>query len=161
MPNHTVVTLLQPQNAADVAQTAKLLDDMSQYHTDNVPEVFDEHRIPKTPEYVTRLLNDGAQIWIAKDGDSVVGVLQGIIRTSEENPGWRVRTYGQLDALFVVESHRGQKVGDALMQTAHDYFKDQGVKVVEANIWGFNIASQKLAQRMGYEAKNTNVWRHL
>ena len=161
MKTKLVIELLIPTNTQDTRQAAKLLDDMSQYHTDNVPEVFDEHRIPKTPEYVTELIKNGAQIWVAKDNNKIVGVLQGIIKTSEDNPGWRVRTYGQLDALFVTQSHRGQKVGDALMQAAEDYFKEQGITVIEANIWGFNIASQKLAQRMGYETKNTNVWRHL
>lgn len=156
------IELLSANDTPGVAQAAKLLDDMSQCHTDNMPEVFDEHRIPKTPEYVENLLKDDKiQIWVAKDGDAVVGVLQGAIKTSEPNPGWRERSYGYLDALFVIDSHRKEGVARALMQAAQSFFKQQGLTVVEANVWGFNAASRRLTDSLGYEVKNTNLWLHI
>jgi len=160
-PNLTIRRLTN-EDVADFSAAAKLLDDMSQLHAEKVPEVFDGSQPPKDTNYVAELVAETKnQIYVAKEDGQVIGVLRASIHTAEDAPGWRVRRYGSIEAMFINPKSRRRGVGIAMMQTALDYFKQAELEMAELNVWDFNREAQALYRKLGFSIKNINLWRRL
>lgn len=153
---------LTSEDMSDFADAAKLLDAMSHLHTEKVVEVFDGKQPTKDADYVAETIAEPrSQIYVAKNGQHIIGVLRASIIKSEDVPGWRLRRYGSIEAMFVEPQCRRKGVGAALMQSACDYFKQSGLQTVELNVWDFNQEAQGLYRKLGFSTKNTNLWRKL
>jgi ribosomal protein S18 acetylase RimI-like enzyme len=164
MPDKPTVTIhhLTNEDIASFPGAARLLDAMSQLHTAKVSEVFDGSQPTKTASYVAELVAEPKnQVYVATNGKEVVGVLRSSIQEAEDIPGWRVRRYGTIEAMFVEPKWRRQGIAGALMQAATLYFKEQGLAIIELNVWDFNKEAQSLYRKLGFRAKNLNMWRKL
>lgn len=147
---------------ADFEAAAKLLDAGSQYHTDNVPEVFDDKRIPKSVETVRQIVEgENTQFWVVKDEGVIIGIASTEIEETKDKPGWRPCRYGYVHMLFVDQQHRDQGAAKALMEAVQNFFKEQNLTRVELNVWQFNAGARELFDDLGYTVKNTNLWKEL
>jgi RimJ/RimL family protein N-acetyltransferase len=81
---------------------------------------------------------------LATDGDLVVGSLS--IRRDDHPATWHVATLG----MFVVASHRGQRIGTAMLAEALRWAREQRIERVELTVYPHNEAALALYRRFGF-----------
>ena len=67
---------------------------------------------------------------------------------------------GQIGLVGLAPEARGKGLGTELVQTALNWFRDQGARRVSVVTQGRNIAAQKLYQRSGFVSQSVQVWYH-
>jgi ribosomal protein S18 acetylase RimI-like enzyme len=153
---------LQPNDAEYIADVAKMFTELTNYHARAEPKVFVYPGPTKTPEFVKKIItNEDNAVFVALKDGTVVGAAQVSIVAVEDKPGWRSRKYGYLDRLFVIPNSRRQGIATALVRAREDWLKFRSIDVAEMNTWAFNIETQALYKKLGYDVKNINMWRKL
>lgn len=66
---------------------------------------------------------------------------------------------GTLEDLVVDESARGQKLGEKLILAAIAKAKEKGIKSLTLTSHPSRVVANKLYQRLGFEKRDTNVYR--
>jgi ribosomal protein S18 acetylase RimI-like enzyme len=97
--------------------------------------------------------NPGATLFVARDGDRIVGMLTLVIF---EIPT-AIRAW--IEDVVVDESARGQGVAAALVQAALDRSSEAGARTVDLTSRPDREAANRLYVRMGFEQRVTNVYR--
>ena len=94
----------------------------------------------------------GTTLFVARDGDAIVGMLTLIL--------YRVPTglRGFIHDVVVDESARGQGVGEALTREALGLAETAGARTVELTARGEREAANRLYRRLGFELRKTNVY---
>ncbi|HEY6473194.1 MAG TPA: GNAT family N-acetyltransferase [Acidimicrobiales bacterium] len=109
---------------------------------------------PPSKEVLSRIVADpGATLFVARDEQRVVGMLTLI---TFEIPT-AVRAW--IEDVVVDESGRGQGVGAALVQAALERSVERGARTVDLTSRPSREAANRLYVRMGFEARDTNVYR--
>jgi ribosomal protein S18 acetylase RimI-like enzyme len=101
----------------------------------------------------SRLENSESVIFVAMDGDEPAGFTQlyPLISSVKATKNWL------LNDLYVDTSHRKQGIGEALLQAAYDFAKQQGATFVELETNVDNITAQKLYETVGFERQPANT----
>lgn len=113
---------------------------------------------------VMQLADDGAQIWmnsihttlgklsnifLAYNGDTVIGFVAGIIRISPAYLG-NVKI-GYLSHLFIHKEYRRTGLGEKLSLQIEQWFKDKNVDIIEVEVIMNNTNSNNFFQKLGYK----------
>jgi ribosomal protein S18 acetylase RimI-like enzyme len=93
-------------------------------------------------------------LFVARDGASVVGMLT--LATFLIPTAWR----GWIEDVVVDEASRGKGVAGALIQRALDRAAEVGCRTVDLTSRPDRGAANRLYTRLGFEARNTNVFRY-
>jgi ribosomal protein S18 acetylase RimI-like enzyme len=118
-----------------------------------LPQLIATLPIP-TMERLRAIVADPAvTLLLAKDGDEIIGTTTVIVYTT---PFW---IKARLDEVVVDEAARGKGVGEALVKASLELAREKGVEVVELQSRGSREAANRLYQRMGFELRETNVYR--
>jgi len=111
---------------------------------------------PPTADQLREIVESAATVFfVARDGAEgpVVGTLTlAIFRIPTGVRAW-------IEDVIVDGSVRGQGGGEALTQAALDVAAAAGAKTVELTSRPSREAANRLYQRMGFELRNTNVYR--
>ena len=67
---------------------------------------------------------------------------------------------GGIELVGVDAARRGKAIGKSVVYAALNWFKQQGVEVVEVVTQGRNYAAQRLYQHCGFVTKQTQLWYH-
>jgi ribosomal protein S18 acetylase RimI-like enzyme len=119
-----------------------------------VPQLSSSSPAP-TREALARIVADPATtLFVARDGDRVVGMLT--LALFEIPTG--VRAW--IEDVVVDSAARGQGVAAQLVQAALDRAAHAGARTVDLTSRPDREAANRLYQRMGFEARATNVYRH-
>jgi ribosomal protein S18 acetylase RimI-like enzyme len=119
-----------------------------------VPQLSSSSPAP-TREALARIVADPATtLFVARDGDRVVGMLT--LALFEIPTG--VRAW--IEDVVVDSAARGQGVAAQLVQAALDRAAQAGARTVDLTSRPDREAANRLYQRMGFEARATNVYRH-
>jgi ribosomal protein S18 acetylase RimI-like enzyme len=108
-----------------------------------------------TKEDVEELLSAaGTTVFVARDGDDIVGSLTLVV--------YRVPTglKACIEDVVVDEAARGKGVGEALTRRALDMAAEVGVTDVDLTSRPSREAANRLYQRLGFERRQTNVYRY-
>ena len=101
-----------------------------------------------------RIVADGATtLFVARDGDTIVGMLT--LATFQIPTG--VRAW--IEDVVVDEAARGAGAAAALVQAALDLSAALGARTVDLTSRPDREAANRLYVRMGFEARQTNVYR--
>ena len=118
-----------------------------------LPQLNPQLRVP-TMERLRAIIDDPAvTLFIARDGDQIVGTTTVIVYTT---PFW---IKARLDEVVVDESARGKGVGAALVKASLDLAREKGVEVVELQSGVQRQEANRLYPRMGFKLRETNVYR--
>jgi GNAT superfamily N-acetyltransferase len=98
---------------------------------------------------------------VAEREEEIVGFLWGLVRQAPDTPMHVPRRWLLVDMLGVAESHRGQGIGRALMEQAHDWARGQGINEVELTVWEFNRGAIAFYEELGYTAIVRRLWKEL
>ena len=111
---------------------------------------------PPPDEHELREMVDapGTVVLVARDGDgTVLGSLT--LVTFRIPTGMRA----WIEDVVVDDAARGRGVGDALNRAALDAARDRGCRTVDLTSRPSREAANRLYQRLGFEARDTNVYR--
>jgi ribosomal protein S18 acetylase RimI-like enzyme len=110
---------------------------------------------PPTPAQLEEIVSSPAtQLLVARIDGEVVGALTLVVfRIPSGVRAW-------IEDVVVDEATRGQGVGEALNREALRLAAEKGAKTVELTSRPSREAANRLYQRLGFEARETNVYRY-
>ncbi len=109
---------------------------------------------PPTREVLEQIVTDPATtVFVARDGERIVGLLT--LVTFRILTG--VRAW--IEDVVVDDVARGAGAGSALVQAALEYSAQAGARTVDLTSRPHREAAHRLYERMGFEVRDTNVYR--
>ena len=109
---------------------------------------------PASLDELSRIVDDSATtLFVAREGDRIVGMLT--------LAAFRIPTALRafIEDVVVDEAARGTGVAAALVQAALDRAAELGARTVDLTSRPDREAANRLYQRMGFEVRETNVYR--
>jgi ribosomal protein S18 acetylase RimI-like enzyme len=109
---------------------------------------------PPDAEQLATIMAEGSTVFIARVDGEIVGTLTLVMyRIATGLKAW-------IEDVVVDESARGQGVGEALNLAALDEARKRGAKAVSLTSRPSREAANRLYQRIGFSARDTNVYRY-
>jgi ribosomal protein S18 acetylase RimI-like enzyme len=117
-----------------------------------VPQLSARRRPPGRHELVELVAAPGASLFVARDGEAVLGMLTLLLQ--------RIPTglRGRIEDVVVDADARGRGVGEALTREALERASAAGVEEVELTSSPRREAANRLYPRLGFEQRTTNVY---
>ena len=137
---------------ADIPQIIKLLHQIGQLHRDLRPDIFRPTTLKYTETDVLKIMQDeNRPIFIAAEGDTVLGFGFCIVKRVQNNPVINDMTEFYIDDLCIDENCRSQGIGEALYRHIYAYAKERHYRAVTLNVWSCNVRAQKFYERLGLQ----------
>lgn len=124
----------------------KLIHDEKKYD-DNINEECIVNSL-----YDNFYMNDGVCIFLAKEKEQYVGYLFGVMMDTGDA---YIKPQAKLDAMFVDEEYRGNKIGKTLIDEFKSWAKGKGAKYIELTVCNGNIPAISLYKNNGF--KDTKI----
>jgi ribosomal protein S18 acetylase RimI-like enzyme len=119
-----------------------------------IPQLSKSNPPPTEAELREMVDAPGTHVLVARDGDQIVGSLTLVVfRIPTGVRAW-------IEDVVVDEAGRGKGVGEALNRFALDVARTAGSKTVDLTSRPSREAANRLYQRIGFEARETNVYRY-
>jgi ribosomal protein S18 acetylase RimI-like enzyme len=120
-----------------------------------IPQLSRSSSPPTEAELQEMVDAPGTHVLVARgDGGKILGSLTLVIfRIPTAMRAW-------IEDVVVDEAGRGQGVGEALNRHALDLARGQGCKTVDLTSRPSREAANRLYQRLGFHARETNVYRY-
>jgi ribosomal protein S18 acetylase RimI-like enzyme len=120
-----------------------------------VPQLSRSNPPPSDEQLREIVASPASSVLLARDGDGrIVGTLTLIVfRIPTAVRAW-------IEDVVVDESTRGQGAGEALTNEAIRIATEAGAKTVELTSRPSREAANRLYQRLGFKARDTNVYRY-
>ena len=119
-----------------------------------VPQLSRSSPPPTRTELESIVTGPGTTLFVARDGDRIVGMLTLVVFTIPT----AVRAW--IEDVVVDESSRGSGVAAALVQAALDRADACGARTVDLTSRPHRDVANRLYERMGFERRDTNVYRY-
>ena len=136
-------------NIADRA-TPELVDAMARL----IPQLSSSNPPPTKDELAAIIASDSCDVLIARDGDAIVGSLTLVVFPIPTG----IRAW--IEDVVVDEAARGKGVGEALNTFALQRARERGAKTGDLTSRPSREAANRLYQRLGFVARETNVYRY-
>jgi len=123
----------------------------------NLLPQLDPDSVPLTVEKFRRIIkSEGTHLFVAEEGNSrISGILSaGVYHIPTGTKFW-------IEDVVVDEAFRGKGIGKALMLHAMKYARENGAKSVDLTSKPSRIAANKLYRDLGFELRETNVYRYI
>ena len=118
-----------------------------------IPQLSKSNPPPTEAELQEMVDAPGTHVLVARDGEQVIGSLTLVVfRIPTGVRAW-------IEDVVVDEAGRGKGVGEALNQFALDVARAAGSKTVDLTSRPSREAANRLYQRIGFQARETNVYR--
>ncbi|WOS41601.1 GNAT family N-acetyltransferase [Xanthomonas rydalmerensis] len=88
------------------------------------------------------------------------GVLVGFVTVGivvESHSLLQPMRFGRVGSVGITRSHRGQGIGPALMQRAHDWVARRGGVEMRLNVWAFNRHALHVYEELGYDVRSLTL----
>ncbi|MBI5456799.1 GNAT family N-acetyltransferase [Candidatus Kaiserbacteria bacterium] len=96
--------------------------------------------------------NDSLELWVAKDGERIVGMGElAIVRKPEG-------IIAQAEDIVVDEKQRGQGIGKMLSEKLIERARAQGARVIQLSSRPSRLAANELYQKLGFKSHETNSY---
>ena len=119
-----------------------------------IPQLSSSSSLPTAEQLVEILDHDASTVLLAKDGDMIVGSMTLIVFPIPTG----VRAW--IEDVVVDEQARGKGVGKALNQRAMEIAMKAGAKTIDLTSRPSREAANRLYQRLGFKARDTNIYRY-
>lgn len=107
-----------------------------------------------TKEFLAEsLAHDDVEVWVAREERVPIGMATLILMRKLSGLS------GEVDDVVVASSARGKGVGKRLMQKIVERARERGVKKLDLTSRPSREAANALYQKMGFEKRETNVYR--
>lgn len=131
--------------------TAKVLEEINSL----LPQLrSDPARHRGTLEELERFVRDDhAVMFVAKDGDSIVGLASLFIIYN------LAEVSGDIEDVVIDEKYRGQGLGERLVRALIEEARARGLYELYLTSRSSRVAANKLYEKIGFEKRGTNVYR--
>jgi len=119
-----------------------------------IPQLSASSSLPSAEQLSEILDHDASTLLLARDGDTIVGSMTLVIFPIPTG----MRAW--IEDVVVDERARGQGVGEALNRRAMEIAVMAGAKTVDLTSRPSRKAANRLYQRLGFTARETNVYRY-
>ncbi|HEY5104150.1 MAG TPA: GNAT family N-acetyltransferase [Acidimicrobiales bacterium] len=120
-----------------------------------LPQLSSNASVLTMSDVEAMVASDAATLFVACDGDAIVGTLTLVIFTIPTGlRGW-------IEDVVVDEDARGLGIGEALTSAALDEARIRGVRSLDLTSRSSREAANALYQKLGFERRETNVYRFL
>ncbi len=144
----------------DIEELVRLNDIVQKMHVERRPDTF---RPPGAGEvaawFAARLEDPNARVWIAELEARPVGYVLALFMVREASVFLRARSWCEVDQLAVDASARRRGVARALVAALAQEAHAVGVTELKAQTWGFNEASRRTFESLGFEVENVRFRR--
>jgi ribosomal protein S18 acetylase RimI-like enzyme len=120
-----------------------------------IPQLSSSSPAPTHEELEAIVAHDASDLLIARDDDGTILGSMTLV-TFPIPTGWR----GWIEDVVVDEAARGRGVGEMLNLRALDIARARGVKTVDLTSRPSRVAANKLYQKIGFVARETNIYRY-
>lgn len=140
----------------DVPAILDLLRQVGSLHHAGRPDIFRGGAQKYSASQVIAMLDDPqSPIFIAAEGDTVLGYGFCRMIVHEKDPVMTDRTELYLDDLCVDEKARGKGVGSALYHAIRRYAKDRKCHSLSLNVWSCNETAHQFYVNLGLVPRKT------
>lgn len=135
-----------------------LLRQVGRVHHQGRPDIFRSNAQKYGASQVIAMLNKpGAPIFVAVEGETVLGYCFCCIRQHQKHPVISDHTELYIDDLCVDESCRGQHIGKALLDNVLRYARQSGCYNVTLNVWSCNESALKFYEKCGMKPQKIGM----
>ena len=144
--------------AKDVVGILALLRQVGQVHHEGRPDIFRTGAQKYSASEVIALLDDPQNpIFIAAEGDKVLGYGFCQIKTYKDDPVIADHTELYIDDLCVDENARGKHIGTEIYNTICRYAKQRRCYSVTLNVWSCNESAMKFYKSLGLKPQKVGL----
>jgi ribosomal protein S18 acetylase RimI-like enzyme len=119
-----------------------------------IPQLSKSSTPPGAAQLTEMIESPASDVLVAYDGDTILGTLTLVVfRIPTGVRAW-------IEDVVVDDAARGMGVGDSLNRFALDVARAKGAKTVDLTSRPSREAANRLYQRIGFEARSTNVYRY-
>ena len=142
----------------DVPEILRLLRQVGRVHHDARPDLFRSDAQKYGPSQVIAMLDQpGAPIFVATEGDSLLGYCFCLIKTYEKDPVLCDNKELYIDDLCIDETRRGQHIGKTLYEAACRYAKESGCARITLNVWYGNDSAMAFYKALGMQPQKLTM----
>ncbi|MBQ2786117.1 MAG: GNAT family N-acetyltransferase [Oscillospiraceae bacterium] len=142
----------------DIPGMIELLKQVGQVHHGIRPDIFRNGCQKYDETALAELLKDGSRpIFIAAEGNAVLGYCFCILRAFEGESVMTDRKELYIDDLCVDENHRGHGIAKALYSHVTDYAKTIGCTFITLNVWSGNDSAMKFYKNAGLTPRSITM----
>ena len=136
----------------DIPDVQKMFADLQNLHAENEPNVFIKD-VVRSESYYYDIMNDPNKIiFVAiSENEERVGCIKGKVIDFKGKDILKARKYGYIDGIYVTPKYRGKLYEYKLQKELFNWFKNQGISHIEANVWEFNENAKKYYEMFGYK----------
>lgn len=140
-----------------VAEATEVTDELVDAFDRLIPQLSRSNPPPTRAELADMLASDASVVLIARDpaaGDAIVGSLTLVLfRIPTGVRAW-------IEDVVVDDASRGRGVGEALNRFALERARAAGAKTVDLTSRPSREAANRLYRRIGFEPRETNIYRY-
>ena len=143
----------------EIRETTEVTPDLVAAFERLTPQLSSSNPAPTSGELAEIVASDATVLLVAHDtsrtgADAIVGSMTlALFRIPTGMRAW-------IEDVVVDEAARGQGVGDQLNRAALDVARSRGARTVDLTSRPSRAAANRLYQRIGFVARDTNVYRY-
>ena len=118
-----------------------------------LPQLNPSLPIPGLDHLEAMVADPGVTLLVARDGPKIVGAAAVVVYAT---PIW---VKARIEDVVVDEAARGRGVGEALVRRCIDVARERGAAIVELQSARSREAANRLYPRLGFELRDSNVYR--
>ena len=142
----------------DVPGILSLLRQVGRVHHEGRPDLFRGNAQKYGASQVIAMLDSSATpIFVAVEGDKVLGYGFCFVKTYENDPVMTDRTELYIDDLCVDENCRGQHIGTAIYENICTYARQRRCGSVTLNVWCCNESAMKFYEKLGLKPQKIGM----
>ena len=144
--------------ARDVPQILQLLRQLGQMQHEKNPEIFRSNGQKYGPSQVLNMLNRReTPVFVAVDGESVLGCCLCQIRTHYQDAVFCDQTNCCIDLIYVQAAFRRQKIGTKLYEALKEEARKRGLARAELMVWAFNEDAKRFYEKLGMRVRSCTM----
>ena len=136
--------------AEDHAGIIVLEAEIQTQHHEGAPFMFPPTGVISKQDYVAQLEKGETPILIAVEGMEIVGYLQYEVIDRAASYYTYPEKLLHVHILSVKETHRGRRIGEALMERAEKIARGFGASRISLEVFAFNAGAVRFYERMGF-----------
>lgn len=152
---------IRPMAEKDYSGLNALFEEIDEHHRNALPHIFKKPDGPaRTRDFFSSVLADpSAVIFIAEIQDQIIGLVYAYIRLIPEIPIRISCRAGEIDQLIVRKKYRRHGVGEALMESIHQWAGRMKLDRLELCVWDFNQGARDFYRELDYRPAFLRMWK--
>lgn len=119
---------------------------------------FREIYFAKTVDAVQK---QAGQIFLAIEGEKVVGCIAGVVQPAEQTYAFRAPKRGRVTELVVSAKYRAKGIGQKLLDRMESCFKEAGCQGVLIDVFAYNTNAQAFYEKNGYSGRSIEMMKKI